>query len=299
MFARRKLFSVSLALAIALLGSVVLPSAAQAQTEAVDPNMEVTLLSGDRTGYINVIVGSAVNLQAQVKNTGNVPLHIIGSVQAPAGWEITGEPYNGCPDQLNVDETCTLNWVFTPRVAGQVFLRAYIKAVYTLPSGATNRFTMAPGFTFKVASTDQTQTSGATSSTSSTSSSSSSSTSVLPNMVVTLLANDVRSTAATIYAEQPLIFRAQVKNTGNVPLQIVAYLNVPSGWEVDEDPYSDCPDQLAVNDTCTISWKFTPQSSGEVFLWTYVKAIYTLPSGATNRFTAAPLFIFHVKPPKG
>jgi hypothetical protein len=122
-------------------------------------------------------------------------------------------------------------------------------------------------------------------------------------MKVTLITNDLYTYAATVYAEKGLIFRAQVKNTGKVPLQILANLSVPQGWDVDEDQYSDCPDDsdglLDVGGTCTISWYFTPQSSGQVFLRVYIKGIYTVPSGGTNRFTQAPVFIFNVQPPKG
>jgi hypothetical protein len=48
-----------------------------------------------------------------------------------------------------------------------------------------------------------------------------------------------------------------------------------------------------------ITWKFTPQARGQVYLRVYVKGIYTDSSGGTNRFTQAPVFIFNVQPPKG
>jgi len=291
MFARRKILFVTLAIALALLGSGILPSAAQAQTTAVHPSMKVTLLSNGSISPATVSAGSPLTFEAQIKNTGDVPLQVLGTVALPAGWSLVDGPYNSCPSQLAVNETCTISWGFIPGGSGQVYLWAYIKAIYTLPSGVTNRFTVAPRFIFNVASAGQAQ--GSSSVAASTGSNS------LPAMKVTLLANDVAGTSATLYAGQPLSFRARVQNTGHVPLQILAHLNVPQGWDVDEDPYSDCPDQLAVNGTCTISWKFTPQVRGQVYLWTYVKAIYTLPSGVTSRFTVAPQFIFNVQPPRG
>jgi hypothetical protein len=123
--------------------------------------------------------------------------------------------------------------------------------------------------------------------------------SVFPNMRVTLTANDASYYSATIYAAKSLIFRAKVKNTGNVPLQVTANLTVPQNWDVDQDKYSDCPDDLAVRSTCTISWYFTPQASGQVFLRVYVRAFYTNSTGDSKRITQSPAFIFTVKPPKG
>jgi hypothetical protein len=121
---------------------------------------------------------------------------------------------------------------------------------------------------------------------------------ILPNMTVTLKANDANYYSATIYAGNPLIFRAKVRNTGNVPLQIVANLTVPNGWEVDQNSYSDCPKSLPVGNACTISWYFTPQVAGTVYLRVYARGLYTTSSGGTSRITNSPAFIFIVKPPK-
>ena len=121
--------------------------------------------------------------------------------------------------------------------------------------------------------------------------------SILPNMTVTLSSGN-STYASTVYADNSLIFRAAVKNTGNVPLQVTANLNVPNGWGVDQDKYSDCPDSLAVRSTCTISWYFTPQATGQVFLRVYVRGVYTTSTGGTNRITQSPAFIFNVKPAK-
>ena len=77
--------------------------------------------------------------------------------------------------------------------------------------------------------------------------------------------------ASTVYAGNSLIFRARVRNTGNIPLQIVANLDVPNGWDVDQDKFSDCPESLIVGNSCTISWYFTPQTSRQVYLRVYVR----------------------------
>ena len=76
--------------------------------------------------------------------------------------------------------------------------------------------------------------------------------SVAPNMQVTLISGG-STYASTVYAGNSLIFRAEVKNTGNVSLQVTANLTVPQNWDVDQDKYSDCPENLAVQSTCTIS----------------------------------------------
>ena len=91
---------------------------------------------------------------------------------------------------------------------------------------------------------------------------------LIPSMSVTLLANDLSGFAMTISAGTSLIFRAEVQNTGQVPLEVVANLAVPDGWDVDQNVFSDCPktEDLNHNDTCTISWYFTPQGSGQVYL---------------------------------
>lgn len=122
---------------------------------------------------------------------------------------------------------------------------------------------------------------------------------ILPNMRVTLTANDSRYYSATIYAGKSLIFRAKVKNIGTVPLQVTANLTVPQNWDVDQNKFSDCPDSLAVRSSCTISWYFTPQVSGLIFLRVYVRAFYTNSAGDSKRITQSPAFIFYVKPPKG
>jgi hypothetical protein len=122
----------------------------------------------------------------------------------------------------------------------------------------------------------------------------------IPSMSVTLITNDLDTSSATIFAGRSLIVRAQVKNNSDIPLQVVANLTVPDGWDVDQNVYSDCPtsDSLDQNDTCTISWYFTPQGSGQVYLRVYVRGIYTDSAGNTQRITQSPAFLFNVEPAK-
>jgi hypothetical protein len=120
---------------------------------------------------------------------------------------------------------------------------------------------------------------------------------LIPSMSVTLLANDLSGFAMTISAGTSLIFRAEVQNTGQVPLEVVANLAVPDGWDVDQNVFSDCPktEDLNHNDTCTISWYFTPQGSGQVYLRVYVRGIYTDFSGNSARITDSPAYLINVK----
>jgi hypothetical protein len=120
---------------------------------------------------------------------------------------------------------------------------------------------------------------------------------LIPSLSVTLLANDLSGFAMTISAGTSLIFRAEVQNTGQVPLEVVANLAVPDGWDVDQNVFSDCPktEDLDHNDTCTISWYFTPQGSGQAYLRVYVRGIYTDFSGNSARITDSPAFLINVK----
>ena len=119
----------------------------------------------------------------------------------------------------------------------------------------------------------------------------------IPSMNVTLIANDTSTDSATVPINKVLIFRAEVKNTSDIPLQVVANLTVPDGWGVSENQFSDCPStaELAYKDTCTITWKFNPTVSGQVILRVYVRGIYTDSAGNTQRITQSPAFVFNVE----
>ncbi|MGB8212453.1 MAG: hypothetical protein WCE68_02735 [Anaerolineales bacterium] len=121
-----------------------------------------------------------------------------------------------------------------------------------------------------------------------------------PNMNVTLVGNGLSTYGVTIYAKQTLIFRAQVENLGNVPLEVVANLDIPDGWGESQNMYSDCPTtaNLDSRSTCTISWYLVPEGSGQVYLRVYVRGIYIDSAGNTYRITQSPAFVVNVEPPK-
>jgi hypothetical protein len=289
---RLKIKIISFGILLALLASSLALTPLEARAASILPNMEVTLVSGNSTYAMNVHAGRPLIFRARVKNTGNVPLQIIANLTVPQNWDVDQDKYSDCPDGVAVSKTCTVSWYFTPQAAGQVYLRVFVRGVYTDSTGATNRITRSPAFIFNVASSGE-----STGTSTGTGSSTTTSAGVLPNMAVTL--TDGNSTYSdVIYAGKPLIFRAQVKNTGTVPLQVTANLTVPLGWEVDQDKFSDCPESLAVRKTCTISWYFTPQAQGQVILRVYLRSVYTTSSGGTDRITRSPAFIFNVKPAK-
>jgi hypothetical protein len=292
----RKFLVVFAALLLALLGSGVLQPATQAQAASVQPSMVVTLMSRGSTYTTWIDFGAQFTFQAKVQNTGNVPLQVVANLDVPQGWDVN-KKYDDCPPRLGAGGSCTFTWVFTPHVSGSTYLRVYMRGLYTDASGNGNRITQSPAFLLNVRTAPQSQPVVTSSSASASATSTVVTTYGTPSMRVTLIANNLYTYAMTIYAEKPLIFRARVQNTGDIPLQVVANLIVPQGWDVDQNKYSDCPNKLAINDTCTISWYFTPRVAGEVILRAYAKGFYNTSSG-TNRISVSPAFIFHVKPPK-
>ena len=116
---------------------------------------------------------------------------------------------------------------------------------------------------------------------------------VLPNMYVTLLSGGSTYTS-TVYTGVELTFKANVKNVGNVPLDITATLTPPANWDVNEK-YDNCG-TLAAGGTCTLTWLFTPQAAGQVYLRVYVRGNYTDANGDPARITGSPAFFFNVLP---
>jgi len=281
---------ISLAILLALLASVFFISPVRTQASVILPNMTVTLVSGNNTFSSSVHVGVPLIFRAQVKNSGNVPLQVTSNLTVPQNWDVDQDKYSDCPESLEVGKTCTISWYFTPQAAAQVILRVYVRGVFTDSIGASNRITRSRAFIFYVNTP-----SSSTGSTGSTPPVSNPSPGILPNMAVTLMSGN-STYSSTVFAGKPLIFRAQVKNIGSVPLQVTANLTVPLGWDVDQDKYNDCPESLEVRKTCTISWYFTPQAAGQVYLRVYVRGAYTTSSGGSNRITQSPAFIFNVKP---
>jgi LysM repeat protein len=92
-----------------------------------------------------------------------------------------------------------------------------------------------------------------------------------------------------------LAYQIAVFNNGNVALQITASLNPPSDWHVDA-AYDDCPDALGAGSHCTLTWLITPRDSGYAYLRVYVRGFYTDSSGAAQRVTGSPAFLFVVNP---
>ena len=118
----------------------------------------------------------------------------------------------------------------------------------------------------------------------------------VPTMDVTLIGNGIATFEESVPVGKQFIFRAQVENTSNIPLQVVANLAVPAGWGVIQNPFSDCPAtaELAHKQTCTISWYFKPLGTGQVYLRVYVRAYYVDSNGNTQRITQSPAFIVNL-----
>ncbi len=288
----RRFLVVNIALVLALVGSGILQPAISTQAAAVLPNMYSYILSGGSTYTSTVYTGKQLTLQTKVKNTGNVPLDIVANLTAPTNWDVN-EKYDNC-GTLAVASSCTLTWVLTPQVAGQVYLRVYLRGNYTDASGNANRITGAPAFLFNVLPTYSWQTVSNGSIVTNTSTVPPAL--LFPSMSVTLKGNDVAYYSETVPTGKQFIFRAIVQNTSNVPLQVVANLAVPNGWGVTQDSFNNCPStaNLAHKQTCTISWYLNPLVSGQVYLRVYVRAYYLDIYGNTQRITQAPAFIVNV-----
>ena len=256
--------------------------------------MYVTLLSGGSSYTSTVYTGRQLTFLAKVQNAGNVPLTIAASLETPSGWNLN-EKYDNC-GTLAVSSSCTLTWLFTPQASGQTYLRVYVRGNYTDANGNANRITGAPAFLFNVLPTYtwQTQNNGSIVTNTSTAPPAT----LAPSISVTLIGNDAYTYAETVPMGKQFIFRAQVKNTSNVPLQVVANLAVPNGWGVTQNSFNDCPGtaNLGYKQTCTISWYFNPMVAGQVFLRVYVRAYYIDTLGNTQRITSSPAFIVNAVP---
>jgi LysM repeat protein len=98
---------------------------------------------------------------------------------------------------------------------------------------------------------------------------------------------------ATVSLGAPFTLEARVLNNGDMPLQVIANLDIPAGWDLNAT-YDDCPDALHVGAICTFSWAFTSQVRGSVLARVYVRGFYTDPWGASQRVTASPGFVINV-----
>jgi LysM repeat protein len=113
------------------------------------PSMIVTPRVGSSFYQATVYVGTNFTFQANVTNNGDVPLQVILNMTPPSGWGVN-EEYNNCPDSLNVGNTCTYTWVFTPQNRGVVYVRLYARGLYTDSYGYSQRTTKSPAFFFNV-----------------------------------------------------------------------------------------------------------------------------------------------------
>ena len=136
-----------MALILALVGSGVFVPSMQAQAAAALPNMYVYLLSGGSSYTSTVYTGTQLTLQAKVQNDGNVPLQIVANLAIPSGWNLN-DKFDNC-GTLAVGYSCTLTWLLTPQVSGQVYLRAYVRGSYTDFNGNANRITGVAGVSFQ------------------------------------------------------------------------------------------------------------------------------------------------------
>jgi len=113
------------------------------------PSVSVTLIGNDAHTYGETVpLGKQFIFRARVENTSNVPLQVVANLAVPTGWGVTQNPFNDCPSTANLahKQTCTISWYFNPMVAGQVFLRVYVRAYYIDSLGNTQRITSSPDF---------------------------------------------------------------------------------------------------------------------------------------------------------
>jgi LysM repeat protein len=90
---------------------------------------------------------------------------------------------------------------------------------------------------------------------------------------------------------QNVTFQVDVKNNGNVFLQIVANLTPPPAWDSTELS-SNCTAGLGTGGTCTLTWVLTPRTIGGGEVRVFVRGLYTDYTGNTNRVTQSPAFFF-------
>jgi hypothetical protein len=113
------------------------------------PSMSVTLVGNDAATYAETVpTGKQFIFRAHIQNTSNIPLQVVANLAVPKGWGVTQEKFSDCPSTANLAHkaTCTISWYFNPLVAGQAYLRVYVKAYYTDSVGNTQRITQAPVF---------------------------------------------------------------------------------------------------------------------------------------------------------
>jgi hypothetical protein len=244
--------------------------------------MTVTPHIGSNYSGSTAYVGTKLTFQTKVQNDGDVPLQIVANLTPPTDWDVN-DNYNDCPTNLGAGNMCTFTWIFTPQVSEQIYLRVYVRGLYTDSDGNTQRITSSPAFGFNILTTGQVRSTSAVLPTY-----------WFPHMTVT---PHVGSSYYGSWAHvgTQLTFQTKVQNDGDVPLQVVANLTPPTDWDVN-DNYNDCPTNLAVGSMCTFTWLFTPRVSGQVNVRVYVRGLYTDSYGNTQRITSSPAFFFNAEP---
>jgi hypothetical protein len=148
---QRRISVINILLMIALLASVILVPSVNTQAASLNPQMRVTLFSGNSTYASTVYVGKLLTFQATIKNVGNVPLNVTANLTVPNNWDVYQEKDSNCEDgPIAPRKSCLVIWQFVPRVAGQVTLRVYARGNYTDSGGTARRITQSPAFIFNV-----------------------------------------------------------------------------------------------------------------------------------------------------
>ncbi len=287
----RMAIMVNMALILALVGSLGLQPASRVQAGYWFPHMIVTPHAGSNYYSTTAYVGQNLNFQTKIENDGIVALQIVAILTPPSGWDINSQT-DDCPDYLAVGSACTLSWLFVPRVSGQALIRVYVRGFYTDSSGSTQRITESPAFLFNIITAGQapTHVTGITPNTTGAAAPINyfPSVSVAPHV-----GSSYYSIATRVGSE--ITFEASVQNNGNEALQMLAYLTPPFKWEV-IGQFNDCPPSLAARSVCTFTWKFIPRISGPTWVRVYVRGLYNIVYGYSDRVTNSSAFLFDVAP---
>ena len=104
---------------------------------------------GGRYFWTMASVGNEVDYLATVRNTGTIPVQVVANLTPPDGWEYVNN-YNNCPDTLAVGSSCTYTWIFVPQVSGNVYIRIYVRGIYTDYYGNPARAIASSAYLFVV-----------------------------------------------------------------------------------------------------------------------------------------------------
>ena len=118
------------------------------------PTMNVTLIANDVSTYaVTAPENKVLIFRARVENGSWIPLKVVANLAIPKGWGESESPFSDCPTSsplLGHKAICTISWKFNPTVAGQVYLRVYVRGYYTDSAGNSQRVTQSPAFIVNV-----------------------------------------------------------------------------------------------------------------------------------------------------